>query len=108
MKYLFVLCFMISSLAFAQTTGEYKPAPKVTPAEEKATEKFEQALKRVRVGMSRNDLHQALPHCRQTAYKKDGKQEWVTLSSWITEGEDESATFYLKDGRVSGWEVNKK
>ncbi|GEM_PF-2013979 len=109
MKYLFVLFFMISSLAFAQTGGEYKPPPKVVPAEKKAAKKFEQALDRVYVGMPEAKLHEVLPHFRQTAYKKDGDKKWVTFSAWISEEDrGDSVTFYLKKGRVAGWEVNKK
>ncbi len=108
MKYLFVLCFLFSSLAFAQTEGGYEPLPEVTPAEEMAAERLTQTLGRIHIGMSKDSLQQALPHYHQTAYAKDGNQEWITFSGWMDDDKVESITFYLKNDKVAGWKENKK
>ena len=106
MRFILILCLFLSSLAFAETNGEYKPLPKYTPDEKIAIEEFEKALKHVYVGMPEDKLYEVFAHWKQKSYYKEGNEEWITFSNAMTEASGDTIAFYLKQGTVKGWEVN--
>jgi hypothetical protein len=40
---------------------------------------------------------------QQKGYRKNGQGGWITFTDWTTEESGDSITFYLKDGKVAGW-----
>lgn len=58
----------------------------------------------VYVGMPKEDLVKAgYTGYLQKGYHKDGGNEWITFSNWVTKKRGDTITFYVKDGRVKGW-----
>ena len=87
-----MLCILISSLAFGETVRDKQ-------AEEIAT-----TLGVVYVGMPKKALYEVYTKHQQKGYYKDGNEEWIAFSEWMTEEPGDKITFYLKDGKVKGWD----
>ena len=62
----------------------------------------------VYAGMPKEDLPKAgYTEYLQVGYKKFKNKEWITYRDWITPKRGDTVTFYLEDGIVRGWKVNK-
>jgi len=58
----------------------------------------------VYVGMPKEDLEKiGFTEHSQKGYYKEGNEEWITFSNWVTEESGDLITFYLVDGKVKGW-----
>lgn len=58
----------------------------------------------VYVGMPKEDLAKVgFTEYSQKGYHKEGNEEWITFSDWMTEESGDLITFYLVDGKVKGW-----
>lgn len=105
MRYVFIIFLFLSSFAFAESgteiKGEFKPAPET----DMEADNMREALKNVKIGMTKEELHSTFgQHYRQRAYSKKDNEEWITYGSWMLQDTANQVIFYLKDGKVKGWE----
>ncbi|MHC4123965.1 MAG: hypothetical protein ACYSSI_10360 [Planctomycetota bacterium] len=89
-KYIIVTLLLLSPLALAQT--QYQ------------AEQFATTLGAVYVGMSKEALYEVYTPVQQKGYKQIGDEEWIEFSEWMTAESGDTITFYLKGGKVKGWD----
>ena len=65
---------------------------------------FTRQLDLVYIGIPKTSLYKLFKKFRQTKYRKQGNQEWVTFSMRETNKSGDAATFYLSDGKVKQWQ----
>jgi len=100
-----VSLFVFAAFAAAQT-GERAAVPKEKQETEKA-EKFKAAIKKVRAGTTKEELYSIFSDFQGRAYESRGNEEWVVFMNWMTDEPGDLIIFYLKDGKVKGWNVKK-
>jgi hypothetical protein len=86
-----ILVLLISPTAFCSDDTE-------------GVDKLATSLGVVYVGMPKDSLYQVFSDLQQKAYRQDGPDEWITFSDWTTEEFGDTITFYLRDGKVRGWD----
>ena len=74
------------------------------PLPENQAEKLVTAMGIVYVGMPKEALYEVYTPITQKGYRKVGNEEWITFSDWTTEKPGDRVTFYLKEGKIKGWE----
>jgi len=95
-----LILFLINTPVFAQDATT-QASPQYSK-EEKA--EIVTALGVVYVGMPKEDLEKiGFTEHSQKWYYKEGSEEWITFSDWMTEESGDLITFYLVDGKVKGW-----
>ena len=87
-KYIIIVCLLFSPLALAETQAE----------------RLATTAGIAYVGMSKEALHEVYTPVQQKGYKKIGSEEWIEFSEWMTEEPGDRITFYLKHGKVKGWD----
>ena len=95
MNKIIIILLLISSLAFAESQTD----------KEKQREEFATALGVVYVGMPKEALYKVYTDLQQKGYRKDGRDEWITFTDWMSEEQGSRITFYLRDGKVKGWKA---
>ena len=100
-----IILILISSLAFAETHIDAKF--KLRPEKEEQAEKLATTLGVVYVGMPKAALYQVYTDLQQKGYRKDGRDEWITFTDWMSEEPGALITFYLRDSKVRGWKTKK-
>lgn len=89
---------MPDSTAFSQMGGDFK-AP---PSSERETT---QGTHPYYVGMSKESLYQIYPRASRRNYFRNGNEEWIVYDDILTTSDlRDTIVFYLKDGKVSGWD----
>ena len=58
----------------------------------------------VYVDMPKADLYGLFTAPQLQDYRKEGNEEWITFSAWVTEESTDTVTFYLLDGKVKDWQ----
>lgn len=96
---LFVMAIMVyASNAFTQTAGDYKSPPSSEGDNIWSKQRYY-------VGMSKDALYKIYPPQSQQNYFKQGNEEWVVFDDILTETDlKDVIAFYLKDGKVVGWD----
>jgi len=84
--------------AFSQTGGDFKVPP---PAEREAI----QDRRPYYIGMTKETLYKIYPPSSRQSYFREGKEEWIIFDDILTTVDLKDAiTFYLKNGKVAGWD----
>lgn len=87
-----------ASIAFAQTENGYKAPP--LPKGETIWQRHPYY-----VGMPKEALYKIYPPDSQQNYFKQGNEEWIVYDDILTAGDFKDViAFYLKDGKVVGWD----
>jgi hypothetical protein len=95
---LIAIIMVRASIVFAQTEGEYK-----TPSLSKNETLWN--MHPYHVGMSREELYKIFPQDSQQNYFKQGNEEWIVFDDILTTDDlKDIIAFYLKDGKVLGWD----
>ena len=76
-------------------------SPKFTKGQ---VEKLATTVGAIYVNMPKETLYKVYTPLQQKGYRKIDNEEWITLSEWMTEEPGDKITFYLKDGKVKGWD----
>lgn len=96
--FLAVITAMLSLPVFAQVTGEFQAPP---ASEEEAMLKGHPYY----LGMTKEALYKIYPPASQQAYFTKGNEEWIVFDDILTTGDlKDIISFYLRDGKVVGWD----
>ena len=93
-----MLCF---SIAFAKPGDDNKSAP---ASDKEATPKERPYY----AGMTKEMLYKIYPVSSQENYFKKGDEEWIVFDDVVTTSNlKDVIAFYLKDGKVLGWDKRR-
>ena len=74
---------------------------------ERAEKAFQERMNSVQIGMSKERLYEVFGARRQEDYTQQDNKETITFSDWLEVESGNTVTFYLKDGKVTGWQQHK-